>query len=184
MQDKLQQIALRIRELREISGISAESLAKDLNVPYETYIQYETGGVDIPVGVLYQIAHRFNVELTALLTGENPRLHVYSIVRKGKGVQVDRTKEYEYESLGANFVHKKAEPFRVTVAPEPDSTPFHLNSHSGQEFDYVLSGTLKIMIDNREVILNEGDSIFFDSSYSHGMKALNNEPAEFLALIF
>jgi mannose-6-phosphate isomerase-like protein (cupin superfamily) len=184
MQDQIRQIALRIKDLREISGVTAESLAKELKVPYESYVMYESGSVDIPVGILYQIANKFNVELTALLTGENPHLHIYSLVRKGKGVAVERRKEYEYEALGANFSHKKAEPFMVAVAPEAEDIPFALNSHSGQEFDYVLKGTLKIKIDNYEVTLNEGDSIFYDSGYDHGMKAMNGEPAKFLAIVF
>lgn len=183
MQDKLRQIALRIKDLREIAGVTAESLAKELDIPVETYQLYESGSTDIPVGVLYQIANKFNVELAALLTGEDPRLHIYSLVRKGRGVAVERRKEYEYESLGANFSHKKAEPFLVTVAPEAEDTPFALNSHPGQEFNYVLKGTLKVVIDKHEIILNEGDSLFFDSSYKHGMKALNGQPAQFLAVV-
>jgi quercetin dioxygenase-like cupin family protein len=99
-------------------------------------------------------------------------------------VSVERRKEYKYQNLAYNFVHKKAEPFLVTVEPDSDNSPIHFNSHPGQEFNYVLEGTLKIVINGHELILNEGDSLFFDSGANHGMKALNEKPAKFLAIIF
>lgn len=184
MSEQIKQIAIRIKDLREISGHTIETLAKELGISKEAYQEYESGNVDIPVSFLYELANKFNVELTAILTGEGPRLHTYSLVRKGKGVSVDRRKQYKYQSLAYNFVHKKAEPFLVTVEPEPDFSTVHFNSHPGQEFNYVLEGVLKIVINNHEVILNEGDSLFFDSSYNHGMQAMENKPAKFLAIIF
>jgi quercetin dioxygenase-like cupin family protein len=59
----------------------------------------------------------------------------------------------------------------------------HYNSHPGQEFNYVIEGTLKVIINGNEIILNEGDSLFFDSGANHGMKAMNNKTAKFLAII-
>jgi transcriptional regulator with XRE-family HTH domain len=184
MSDQLQQIAARIRELREISNLSQATLAHDLNLSLEEYVGYEDGKNDIPISLLYQVASRFGVELTALLTGENPRLHRWALVRKGQGVSVERVKEYKYQSLAFNFIHKRAEPFLVTVDPKPEDTPIHFNEHPGQEFNYVLSGTLKIIIDGHELVLNPGDSLFFDSSCQHGMQALGEEPAQFLAVVF
>ena len=74
------------------------------------------------------------------------------------------------------------EPFIVTVEPKPGE-PFHLNSHTGQEFDLVMRGTLELMIDRSIVVLEAGDSIYFDASHPHGMRALNDQPACFLAMI-
>ncbi|OPZ89824.1 MAG: Cupin domain protein [Firmicutes bacterium ADurb.Bin419] len=182
MSEQIKQISRRIKELREISDVSPETLAKELNISIDTYLEYESGNIDIPVSFLYAVANKFNVELAAILTGEAPRLHTYSVVRKDKGISVDRRKEYKYQSLAYNFVNKKAEPFMVTV--EPDSNPeIHYNSHPGQEFNYVIEGTLKVIINGHEVILNEGDSLFFDSGANHGMKAMNDKTAKFLAII-
>jgi transcriptional regulator with XRE-family HTH domain len=183
MSEQIKQIAARIRELREISGISAETLAKELNVSFEQYQEYESGNADIPVSFLYKIAGIFNVELTEIMTGEAPKLRTYALVRKGKGVSVERRKQYKYQSLAFNFAHKKAEPFLVTVEPEPEGEAMHFNTHPGQEFNYVLDGRMMIMIDGHELVLNEGDSVFFDSGFKHGMKALDNKPAKFLAII-
>ena len=180
MNEQIQLIAARIKELREIAGISAESFANELNTDKEVLLEYENGKTDIPIGFLYKVAHRFNLELSALLRGAEPKLHVYSVTRKDKGLNVDRRKQYKYESLASNFIHKKAEPFIVTVDPD---APLESNNHPGQEFNYVLEGTLMIVVDGHEIILNTGDSIYFDSGYQHAMKALNNQSSRFLAVI-
>lgn len=180
---QMKQMAARIKELREIFSVSAEKLAEELGIEPEKYKEYENGEADIPVSLLYKISNKFKVELTALLTGDNPKLQTYCLVRKGKGVSVERRKEYKYQSLAYNFINKKAEPFLVTVEPKPDSEPISYNSHPGQEFNYVLEGELMIYIDGHELLLKEGDSLFFDSNIKHGMKALGNKPAKFLAII-
>ncbi|MCE1200142.1 MAG: XRE family transcriptional regulator [Marinilabiliales bacterium] len=184
MTDQIQSIAQRIRELREISGISAESFARELGVEPGMLQQYESGTTDIPVGFLFKVANKFKMELSALLRGDQPRLHVYTVVRKGKGLSVERRKQYAYENLAWNFANKKAEPFLVTAAPlEGDKQP-EFNSHPGQEFNYLLSGKLKVIVDGHEVILEEGDALYFDSGYRHAMMALDNQPARFLAVVF
>jgi transcriptional regulator with XRE-family HTH domain len=183
MSEQIKQIAIRIKELREIHGLTIEELATKLNVSAEIYSIYEDGKADIPVSILYGIANLFNVELTAILTGDEPKLKLYSLTRKGEGIKVNRRKEYAYQSLAHNFAHKKAEPFLVTVDPDSPDTPVAQNSHIGQEFNYILEGTLKISIAGHEIVLEEGDCVFYDSSNKHGMKALNNKPAKFLAVI-
>ena len=183
MSDQIRQIAARIKDLREIAGISVETLAGELEISTETYSQYESGEIDIPIGFLYKLSTKFHVELTAILTGENPRLHTYCLVRKDKGVNVERRNPYKYYSLAYNFINKKSEPFRVCVEPSEDNEPIHFNSHPGQEFNYVLEGTLMIYIDGHQLILNEGDSLYFDSNCSHGMKAIGGKQAKFLAII-
>jgi len=184
MSDQIGQIAERMKELREVSGVTVESLAKHLGISAETYREYESGCIDMPVSLLYEIAGKFNVELTELLTGERPRLHTYSLTRKGKGVAVNRVEHYDYQSLALNFAHKHMEPLLVTIEPEkPSDPPMETNAHPGQEFDYMLDGTLAVTIDGHELVLNEGDALFFDSHYPHSMRALNDKPAQFVAVI-
>ncbi len=184
MSENIRNIAMRTRELREISGISPETLAHELGISRDAYQGYESGETDIPVNFLFQVAHRFGVELTDLLTGESPRLHVYSLVRSGAGAAFERRKQYQYRHLAYNFSHRRAEPFLVTVAPDAPDAPVSRNCHTGQEFNYVLEGRLKIVIDDHELELNTGDSLYFDSSHPHGMKALDGAEARFLAIIF
>jgi len=183
MTEQIKLIAERIKGLREISGTSAETLAKELGISGELFLQYESGSTDIPVGFLYKLSHKYGIELSALLSGENPQLHVYSVVRKDNGLIIERRKQYKHESLAYNFINKKAEPFMVSIEPGPDDTPMEFNSHPGQEFNYVIEGTMKIIIDGHEIILNEGDSVYYDSTYKHAMKALNNTIVKMLAVV-
>jgi quercetin dioxygenase-like cupin family protein len=183
MQEKIKEIASRVRELRELSEISSEKMAEYLQVSQETYEKYENGTEDIPASILFEIAHRLQVDMAILLTGEEPRMNIFTVTRNGKGVSVERRKQYKYQNLAEKFIHKKAEFFIVTVEPKPRGTKPDTNSHPGQEFNYVLEGSLKVYIHNNEIILNEGDSIYFDSNYQHAMEAMNGEPAKFLAVI-
>jgi transcriptional regulator with XRE-family HTH domain len=183
MKEKIQFVAERIKELREISGISAAKLAQELGISMDVVLQYESGSVDIPVGFLYKVAHKFGIELSAILTGENPRLHIYCVVRKDNGLKVERRKQYKYESLASNFINKKSEPFIVRIEPDTESASVEFNSHPGQEFNYVIEGTMKIFIDSHEIVLNAGDSIYFDSAYKHAVKAMNQTPVKLLAIV-
>ena len=83
-----------------------------------------------------------------------------------------------------NVFKFKAETFLVTAGYKDDSEAIKTYSHPGQEFNYIIEGTLKITINNQELILEAGDSIYFNSGYNHGMKALNGKDAKFLAIIF
>lgn len=179
----LKQIADRVKDLREIRGLSIESMAKECHVSPELCSKYESGESDIPVGFLYQVANLFHVELTTLITGSEPKLNMFSVVKKGQGLSVERRKEYQYQDLAYNFRNKKAETFLVTVDPKSDNKDSKGYSHNGQEFNYILEGSLKVNIQGHEIVLSEGDSIYFDSSYEHVMKAMNHKTARFLAII-
>ncbi|MGB9936078.1 MAG: helix-turn-helix domain-containing protein [Methanobacterium sp.] len=183
MNEKVKEIGSRIFELRDLSDISIEEMAEYLKIDTETYKKYENESLDIPASILYEIAQKLGVDMGLLLTGEETRMHYFTVTRKGKGVAVERRKQYKYENLAEKFIHKKAEPFIVTVEPKDNGEKPSKNSHPGQEFNYVLEGSLKYYIHNNEITLNEGDSIFFDSSQEHAMEALNNKPAKFLAII-
>lgn len=181
MSEQLQAIGRRVAELREIAGVPAASFARRIGVDEERYLAYERGEEDIPVGVLMQVADAFGVELTALLTGDDPRLHTFAVSRAGEGVRVDRRADYDYEALAFNFANKKCEPFLVTV--DPDVGDPTMNRHPGQEFNYVLEGRMRIIIGGHELELGTGDSIYFDATQPHAMLALDGRPARFLAVI-
>jgi len=184
MKTDIKEIAERLRGMRDILGLSLEDCARNCDIPVETYALYESGENDIPVTFLIHFASLFHIELTTLLTGDAPKMHSYALTRKGQGSWVDRRKEYKYQALNEAFIHKKAEPFIVTVLPEPSDAPVPLNRHEGQEFNYILNGKLQLLIHGKELILEEGDSIWFDSALPHGMKALEGKEVKFLALVF
>jgi mannose-6-phosphate isomerase-like protein (cupin superfamily) len=182
MNEEIKQIAQRIKALREIKGVSQENLCENLFIPLDEYQSMENGKTDISVAQLIKISHILNIELVAILTGENPKLHQYCVVRKGHGIRVERKNQYKYENLAGNFAHKLAEPFIVTADPEPENQAPQYNSHPGQEFNYVLEGSMTIIFEGHVIMLHEGDSIYFDSSHKHAMKAMDDKPVKFLAV--
>lgn len=183
MNEQIEQIAKRLAGLREALDISTEEMAKVCHLSKEDYLLLESGKTDISVSVLHQIAQAYNVELTTLMFGSEPKMNSYFITRKGKGEAVERTKVYKYRSLAMGFSDRKADPFIVTVHPKADGETIYQNTHSGQEFNFVLSGCMLIQINGKDLILEEGDSIYFNSSLPHGMQALDGKEVKFLAII-
>lgn len=181
MTEYLKEIADRLKGLREIEDVSVEAMSADTGVPVEKIREYESGAVDIPISYLTKAAGRFAVEIADLITGEQPKLHVYSLCRAGRGVKVQRYREYEYSALAYNFAHKKCEPYLVSIPADNDEPPY-VNSHEGHEFDYLLSGRIKMIIEDKEILLNAGDCIYLDSKYRHALKSVGEE-AKFLAVV-
>lgn len=184
MEDQIRQIAERVKGLRDDLGVSIAGAAETCGIAPEKYLEFESGKADIPVSILHNLARKFGVELTTLLTGEDPHMREYSLTRKGKGISVERIKAYKYQSLAYSFINRKAEPFLVTVEPKPDDAVVSFNSHPGQEFNYILEGRMLFFLNGKEMVLEEGDSIYFNSGLPHGMKALGGEACKFLAFIF
>ena len=181
MAETIEEIASRVRELRELSKVTVEEMAEHLKVPLETYNCYEDGRTDIPASKLFEIGQRLDVDMNLLLTGEEARMRIFTVTRKGEGVEVERRRQYRYQNLAGKFLSKKAEFFTVTIDPMKERPAAY--SHPGQEFDYVLEGSLKFSIHDHDIILNEGDSILFDSSYMHAMEAKNDRPAKMLVVV-
>ncbi len=184
MSEEIKQIAERLVGLRDSLDLQPEEIAATCHIDLDTYLGYESGEKDIPVSFLHQIAHHYGVELPALMFGYEPRMSAYFLTRKDKGVAIERTKAYKYQSLAAGFANRKADPFMVTVEPTNPEAPFTLNTHPGQEFNIVMEGSLHLRIGEKELVLHEGDSIIFDSTRPHGMKAIGEKPVKFLAIIF
>ena len=183
MCDPIKSIANRLRGLREVLELSAQEEAESCQLRVEEYMALESGESDISVNVLQTIARRYGISLDVLMFGEEPKMNAYFITRAGAGVSVERRKAYKYEALASGFRDRKADPFIVTVEPAPANAPMHLNSHEGQEMNYVLEGRLLLSLNGKELVLNVGDSLYFDSSLPHGMKALDGRPVRFLAII-
>ena len=179
--DEIKQIAERLRGLRDTLELSIDELVAECGISKEEYMQAETGDSDISVSMLQKIARKYDIALDVLMFGAEPKMNSYFLTRAGKGTSIERTKAYKYQSLAAGFIHREADPFIVTV--EPNDAPMHYNTHEGQEFNYVLEGSMMISINGKELILNEGDSLYFNSNLPHGMKALNGKNVRFLAII-
>ena len=178
--DQLKQIADRIKYLREILDVSALDLANQIDMPLDLYNSYENNEKDIPISMIYNVASALGVDPTELLTGESPRMEAFAVTRKNKGIAVERYSGYAFESLASNFKGRNKEPMIVTISPA-EGKP-QLVSHGGQEFNYVLEGSIGVTIGGKEIILEEGDSVYFDPSIPHGQFAVGGK-ARFLTVI-
>ena len=183
MNEYNREIGQRIAGLRELFDLSPADFAKAIRITQAELAAFEAGERDIPVSVMHDISLAYGVSTTELMTGEAARLHQYCVVRRGKGVAVDRREAYGYRSLAYNFAARRMEPMYITIPPAGEGDAYSLNTHSGQEFHYCLEGAFSIRVGDHEIKLGEGDSIYFDSSCPHGMKALGGAPAKSLAII-
>jgi transcriptional regulator with XRE-family HTH domain len=177
------EIGERMRGIRELSELSAAELAQKINTTPERLAAYERGEADIPVSILHDISAELHISMTELLTGDTAKLSTYSVVRKDTGVGVERRSAYDYKALAYTFSQRKMDPFLITIEPKPDNEPLSTNTHGGQEFHYCLEGSFMLRIDNHELVINEGDAVYFDSKYPHGMRALDGKCAKELVII-
>ena len=179
--DQIKEISARLADLREICDISVEEMAEKREMSVEEYSSHECGSADFSISFLCKAADILGVDMVDLMSGDSPKLSSCTVVKKGKGFAVKRNAAYDYKHLAYTFRNKKAEPFLVTV--DPGGKVPVLNSHEGQEFDYVVSGKMMFYIGDISYELSKGDSVYFDSSLPHAEKALGDKPAQFIAVV-
>ncbi len=179
---KIRQMALRIRELREIEGLSEEQMARKTGVSVEEYIACEKGDSDLNFAFLYRCASAFNVDVTDIIEGTSPNLSGYTLTRSGDGQKIEKAHGMTYFNLAHAFKNRIAEPLFVHAVYTPDEK-IELTSHDGQECDIVIKGSLKVRVGDHIEVLHEGDSIYYDSSKPHGMAAVGNEDCLFYAIV-
>ncbi len=181
----LMEIALRIREMRRITGFTEKEMAEKTGVTEAEYRSYETGTVDLPFTFLHKCSLAFGLELTDLLEGQSAKLSSYSVTRRGCGLITAAEDGITIRNMAALFRQKLATPYWVTYqySEELQHQPIHTTTHGGQEFDLVLKGSMRVRVGDHEETLHEGDSIFYKSSTPHGMIAVDGADCTFLAMI-
>ncbi len=181
----LAEVAGRIREMREIDGVSVEEMARKTEVSLDDYLDYESGVKDFPFSFIHKCSIVFGIGITDLLEGQSAHLSSYTVTRKGEGQQIAKENGIELKSLAPLFRSKIAEPLWVKYDYDESlqDKPIHLATHSGQEFDYIVSGRLKVQIGDHVEYLSEGDSIYYKSSTPHGMIAVDGRDCYFLAMV-
>ena len=183
--EKLLEVAGRIREMREITGFTEEQMAEKTEVSLEEYRKYENGKLDFPFTFIHKCSLAFDIGITDLLEGSSAHLSSYTITRKGNGQETAKENGISIKNLAPLFRKKIAEPYWVKYEFDQNlqDKPIHLTKHSGQEFDFVMSGRLKVQVGDNIEYLSEGDSIYYNSSTPHGMIAVDGSDCLFLAVI-
>ena len=182
---RLQEMSARIRELREIEGLSAEEMARKTDVSLDEYIACENGKSDLTFAFIYRCALAFNVDVTDIIEGTSPTLASYTVTRKGDGKRIEKAHGMVYYNLASTFKNRIAEPLLVNASFSEDAQrkDIELTTHDGQECDIVIKGALMVQIGSHKEILHEGDSIYYDSSTPHGMIAVEGEDCLFYAIV-
>ncbi len=177
----------RIRSIRKARGISAEALADEVGIGLDALVQIESNLVSPPLGTLMKLARYLGAEAGTLIGGEGEKS--YCIVRKDERHQVERVasaaarnRDYSYMSLVSEVKGRHMEAFLVKL--EPPSHQQELSVHQGEEFIFVLDGSMSVRLGETHEIVGVGDSIYFHSSVPHLVTAEGQAPALVLAVIY
>ncbi len=185
VKNQLKEVAFRIKEMREIAGYGIEEMSAKTDVTAEQYIRYEQGLADFPFTFIHKCAKVFSIGMTDLLEGKSSNLSAYTVTRKGMGKIATKEEGITIDNLAPRFHKKLAEPYlaKYEYKQELQDKPSATITHSGYEFDCILSGKLKIRVGDHTEVLGEGDSIYYKSSTPHGMIAVDGQDCTFIAVV-
>ena len=182
---KMKEVAERIRELREITGLSVEEMASRTGLSVDEYIACESGNRNLSVAFLYHCTLSFGVDMSDLLEGRSAKLRSYALTRKGEGQRIEEAHHMIGYNLAADFRNRIALPLYMELAYRPGAEyeDIELTTHEGQECDIVIRGHMRIQIGGKTEVLHAGDCIYYDSSTPHGMIAMDGEDCAFYAIV-
>ena len=182
---KIQEVAGRIRELRQISGFSVEEMAQRTGVSVEEYMQYENGSRNMSIAFMYRCVLIFGVDFSDLLEGRSAKLRSYALTRRGEGQRIEEAHHMVGYNLAADFRNRIALPLYMELPYRPGAEyqDLELVTHEGQECDIVIRGHMRIQIGGHSEVLHPGDCIYYDSSTPHGMIAVDGEDCAFYAIV-
>jgi transcriptional regulator with XRE-family HTH domain len=176
-----------VRAFRETLGMTVQQFAERTGFSTALLAQIENRMVSPSLGTLVKIANTFGTTVSAFIGGKEER--EFSIVRKEDRTTVSRVglkdggkSTYTYESLGAGKAGRKMEPFLVRLQPLSESHAAR-SSHDGEEFLYVLSGKVTVCLGNLSDVLDEGDSVYYNSTIPHYVHSADEQEALILAVI-
>ena len=182
---KMKEVAQRVRELRLITGLSVEEMARRTDLSVEEYIQCEEGNRDLNIAFLYRCTLSFGVDMGDLLEGRSPKLRSYALTRKGEGQRIEEAHHMVGYNLAADFRNRIALPLYMELAYRSGAEyeDIELTTHEGQECDIVIRGHMRIQIGSKTEVLHPGDCIYYDSATPHGMIAVDGEYCAFYAIV-
>ncbi len=185
LDQKIQEMAGRIKELREIEGLSIKDMAEKTGVSESEYLACEKGDSDLNFTFIYRCANALNVNVTEIIEGYSPKLKGYTLTRHGNGQKISQAHGMTYFNLAYAFQNRIAEPLyvRSVYSEENENKEIELTTHAGQECDIVVDGYLKVQIGDHQEVLGPGDSIYYDSDKPHGMIAVNGRDCIFYAIV-
>ena len=183
-------IGEKIKSLRTAKEISIEELAERSGLAVEQIRRIEEN-IDIPsLAPLIKIARTLGVRLGTFLDDQINETGAV-ICRHGEeddtisfsNNAVDARQHLHYHSLSRRKTDRHMEPFVIDIDANQDKE-FQLSAHEGEEFIMVLKGTLEINYGKQTYLLEEGDTIYYDSIVPHHVHAFEGQAARILAVIY
>ena len=184
------QVGLKIRQLREMRQCSLEDLAEQSGCSAAFIEQLEAGELAPSLAPLLKIARGLGVRLGTFLDDSPQNGPV--VARSGVDCQVVRfsgqshsnISTLDFHALAADKKDRHMEPFLIDVHPSAEEE-CNLSTHEGEEFIYVLSGSIQVVYGNETHVLQMGDSIYYDSVVPHEVHATNeSDMAKILAVVY
>jgi quercetin dioxygenase-like cupin family protein len=185
-------VGTRIRKMREAQDLTVLQVAEITGLKPDYLEAVETGREVPSIGSVLKISRALGSRVGQLLHGGGPRTDIFGIVQAGEELAVERrnarsqksSQAYSYRSLLASDIRGQGmEPFLVTFEPDAAATVAPM-SHEGEEFLYVLSGTIELLYDGETYTLKKGDSLYIDSSRPHAVRGVGKTPPQALAVIY
>jgi transcriptional regulator with XRE-family HTH domain len=167
-----------LRQVAEMTGLSVPLLS-----------QVENSGVSPPVATLLKISKALQVGIGYFFREEESKERAV-VVRKDERKKTFRpihTRQsdggYTYEALAYTKNSKHMEPFLVEFEPKKKEAVSFL-SHPGEEFIFLFRGRLAFYYDQQEIVLEPGDSLYFESEFPHGFRALGGRKAQAVVVVY
>lgn len=174
----------RIKTLRKERGLSLAGLAKSTGVSEATLSRVENEQTLVSAHHLYQLAQTLGVDITAFFEPGSKSISngIRSICRKGEGIPLT-TARYDAQVLCTDIANKRMHPAIDTVTVRSLEAAGGYSRHEGEEFLHVLAGHLLLATEFYEpVILDPGDSIYFDSHMGHAYLSADGAPVQILVI--
>lgn len=179
----------KIKNLREKRSMTVEELAQRSGLATEQVERIENN-IDLPsLAPLIKIARVLGVRLSTFLDDQEESGPVVCRQKEAQDTicfsnnAIHSRRHMEYHSLSKSKADRHMEPFIIDVAPTEDSD-FILSSHEGEEFIMVMEGVMEISYGQNTYLLEEGDSIYYDSIVPHHVHAFEGQAAKILAVIY
>ncbi|HLY58444.1 MAG TPA: cupin domain-containing protein [Stellaceae bacterium] len=183
--DAIPDIGARITAIRKEKGITLRVLNERTGIPISTLSKIQLRQDFLSYVQLVKISRALGVELTELFTSVaiDVKTGRRSITRSGDGL-AEATDEYKFEILNADLKNKRMAPALIYVKARTLEEAGGLKVHDGEEFIYVLSGSIYAHTEHfQPSLLEKGDSIYLDSTTGHAYVAAGSRPALILAVM-
>jgi transcriptional regulator with XRE-family HTH domain len=179
-------IGVRIRKMREAQELTREDVCRMAGLSAERLAAFEEGTEVPSIGVVIKLSRVLGSKVGGLLHGGGFASEQFTVSRGSEArpgfEQGDTDQGYTYRSLTRpGTPGHDMEPFLLTFDPGvTDARPL---AHEGQEFVYVLEGSIELTYDGKRCVLQPGDGAYLDARRPHLFRGLGASPSRMLAVV-